>query len=972
MNKTMTAIIMSLYFCAGVWGATMTLIDLPATNTDAAIDIRSSKTYTHAFDFGSNSPTTINGVALEQGPTDSEFNEAFEATSAQGYGYIIDDTRTSKVLRVHAGNDPSGQADGDSADMLRDMVYFASATVDNGMIVTLSDLNSGQRYSVRSYFRAWEVGNDRLISINADGESHDEFLDSLDVSMDDGGAFYVDYTFISQDTDVTLQFITNGDSQGVHLYGLTCEEATSLPLFSNPYPINGTEDIWLGDNVLTWTGPSNNAGLSPRHRVFLSDSLVDVNDGLISPIESDVNSVVLESPLAYGTTYYWRVDEANSVTGWDAGPIWSFTTESNTYAVDSNNITVTASSYNTTNGNTPEKTIDQSGLNTDDQHSNIDADMWVSSSEATGPAWLQYEFDRVLSLDSVWIWNYNQPLERFVGFGFKDVLIEVSLDGNTWSTWIENTQIDQADGLNHAEVSTIVDLGGVLARFVRITALSNWKDAEIFGLSEVRFYSIPIYARLPEPSDGATDVSLSESLSWRPGRTATTQDIYFSTDSNTLDLIDTTPAATLDLSDQGIEYGRTYYWRVDGIDGDEVYAGDLWSYSTPAYLSLEDFEDYDDDCRIIYWSWQDGAGYEEYQDCGISAFNGNGSSPSCYVGYYNAENGTYGETTMVYSGNQSMPFEYNNTKAPYYSEARSTDGLLASDWTVGGVDTLSLFVQGSPADLVEVAPDNLIVSGAGTDIFGTNDEFRYVYKRLDGDGSIVARVMSLDNSNEWAKAGLMIRSNLGDNARNALVYVSPEHGVRLQQRAALSGDTSSDSETASDEQMAVAAPNWLKIERSGDTINAYYATDETGTNWIAVSGNPQEVPMVESAYIGVAVCSHATDVYTVAEFTDIATTGAVSGDWTAEAVGVEQPVNNPESMYVKVTDSTNQSATVVHENAAATQMGTWTQWDISLNALNGLNLSNIKSLTIGVGDGSSAGGTGLIYVDEIRLTRSGN
>src|SRR4030043_20530 len=52
-----------------VQAATISIVDLPATGTDDAISINSGKIYTHTFDFGSNAPVTINGVAFEQGPT---------------------------------------------------------------------------------------------------------------------------------------------------------------------------------------------------------------------------------------------------------------------------------------------------------------------------------------------------------------------------------------------------------------------------------------------------------------------------------------------------------------------------------------------------------------------------------------------------------------------------------------------------------------------------------------------------------------------------------------------------------------------------------------------------------------------------------------------------------------------------------------------------------------------------------------
>ena len=88
--------------------ATLTIVDLPATGTDAAIGISSSKAYTHTFDFGTNAPVTINGVVFEQGPT-ANMTATYNGTSKYGYGYILGDTRATVNLQVHAGNDPAGQ-----------------------------------------------------------------------------------------------------------------------------------------------------------------------------------------------------------------------------------------------------------------------------------------------------------------------------------------------------------------------------------------------------------------------------------------------------------------------------------------------------------------------------------------------------------------------------------------------------------------------------------------------------------------------------------------------------------------------------------------------------------------------------------------------------------------------------------------------------------------------------------------------
>jgi hypothetical protein len=194
-----------------------TVKDLPAIGTDAAIGINPSKTYTHAFDFGTNAPAIINGVVLDQGPTEN-IREPYAGVSSQGYGYIIDDTRASFRINSHGGSDASDQADGDSAEMLRDMIYFSGANANEGIIFTLQDLMPGTEYSVRWYYRAWDPELPRPITIIADdGES-------ITINIDKGGAHYLDYTFIADDNDVSLTFICNDDNQGAHLYGLTCEE----------------------------------------------------------------------------------------------------------------------------------------------------------------------------------------------------------------------------------------------------------------------------------------------------------------------------------------------------------------------------------------------------------------------------------------------------------------------------------------------------------------------------------------------------------------------------------------------------------------------------------------------------------------------------------------------------------------------------------------------------------------------------
>jgi hypothetical protein len=192
--------------------------------------------------------------------------------------------------------------------------------------------------------------------------------------------------------------------------------------------------------------------------------------------------------LAYGRTYYWRIDFVTpgpSPTIYQ-GPVLSFTTE----AYPIRNVTAKASSSQA--GMDPQKTVDGSGLGTNDGHSTASVDMWRSDVAGPQPTWIQFEFDKVYALQEMWVWNHNVEYERVLGYGFKDVTVEHSLDGTTW-TALGNVQFAQATALNGYAQNTTVNLGGVTAQYVKLTAKNNWSPVGLkqCGLSEVRFFYIP-------------------------------------------------------------------------------------------------------------------------------------------------------------------------------------------------------------------------------------------------------------------------------------------------------------------------------------------------------------------------------------------------------------------------------------------------------------------------------------------------
>jgi hypothetical protein len=185
-------------------------------------------------------------------------------------------------------------------------------------------------------------------------------------------------------------------------------------------------------------------------------------------------------------------------------------------------------------------------------------------------------------------------------------------------------------------------------------------------------------AYAPTPADGANNAPTAPQLVWLPGQAAVEHHVYFGTDKDAVaqgvagtdkGKITETTFAPGDLDD-----AQTYFWRVDEIvAGGEVKAGVVWSFTT--ILPVEDFESYtDDEGQRIYEAWIDGW------------TNKTGST----VGYTTAP---FAEQKVVHGGQQSMPLDYNNVNAPFYSEAEY-DLAPAQDWTVNGVDTLVLHVRG--------------------------------------------------------------------------------------------------------------------------------------------------------------------------------------------------------------------------------------------------------------------------------------
>jgi hypothetical protein len=475
------------------------------------------------------------------------------------------------------------------------------------------------------------------------------------------------------------------DDVRIYTRALTADEVPQLLSFkspnlaSSPSPADKATGI-LRDTALDWTAGET----AQKHNVYLGTSAADVNNATVaSPmgvLVSEAQTATTYQPasvLAYGQTYYWRVDEVNAPpdSGVTKGDLWSFTVDP--YAYPITNVTATASSSQAGMG--PENTVNGSGLDAADQHSTEPQTMWLST--GAQPSWIQFEFDKAYKLDHLLVWNSNQLIEPFIGFGAKDVTVEYSVDGAEWRAVPDVPEFAQANGLPTYTANTSVNFGGVDAEYVKFTINSSWGVAPQSGLSEVRFFYVPVRAMTPEPASEDSGVSVDTLLNWRPGREAASHTVYFGTDADAVanGTVAGQPLTEHSFDPGALNYATTYYWRVDEVNA-VTYAGDVWSFTTQAFGVVDDFESYTDQPgEEVFSAWVDG-------------FD-NPAQNGSVVGLATAVNGTFCDTSVFHGGAASMPFAYDNTAAPL-SEATLTLAP-AQDWTAQGIKSLSLWFQGA-------------------------------------------------------------------------------------------------------------------------------------------------------------------------------------------------------------------------------------------------------------------------------------
>lgn len=456
----------------------------------------------------------------------------------------------------------------------------------------------------------------------------------------------------------------------------------------DPIPSDGATDAPI-DIVLSWTAGDDTSPVN-GHKLYFSENIDDVTNG-VGAITLTPSTYAVPDRLEFAKTYYWRVDEITQDGTVIEGSVWSFTTELFSYPV----LNVTATASSSAVDKEPENTVNGSGLDSTGMlHGNQGpGTMWLSDVAGPQPTWILFEFDNVYKLYEMFVWNSNESLEPEIGLGFKDVLIEYSRDGVDFVTLGTTHEFERGTGSANYAHNTIIDMKGIGAKFVRLTANSNWADIlPQFGLSEVRFFYIPVQASQPDPPSGTFDVALDLDLSWKRGRESDKHNLYFSDDLQAV-VDGTAPVISVADASHGplsLDLGKNYFWRIDEVNDAETpstWPGEVWNFTTIKSLVLDDFESYNDrnpddpKSNRIFNVWSDGLDNP--------AINGS------IVGYDNAP---FAEQTIVLSGNQSMPMFYDNAVGKSEVTLTLTD---IRDWTVHGINRLTIWFRGDSGNAAE-------------------------------------------------------------------------------------------------------------------------------------------------------------------------------------------------------------------------------------------------------------------------------
>jgi len=443
---------------------------------------------------------------------------------------------------------------------------------------------------------------------------------------------------------------------------------TSVPSTAySPRPWNGLDGVSV-DADLIWVS----GYMAVYHKIYFGTDKAAVEAGDPGVFKGDQLVPSFDpGPLAENTTYYWRIDEQDVTWTVHAGPVWSFKTVGPGLGVQAEYFAGMELAGN------PILTVKENSID----HN------WGSGEVAGGLK---------DSVSARWTADLEAPFTETVEF------ITTSDDGVR--LWLNGKRIID-NWTPHGSADDVASVNLVAGQFYRLkmewfensgsaVAQLSWRSPSIARqIIPAGVLQLPVHAVDPYPTHASSNAPQTPLLRWVAGESAAQHDVYFGVDAKAVADADTTTAGVyqgrqdVDVTtfDPGqLEWNMTYYWRVDEVNQGQAgspWTGSVWSFTTADFLVIDDFESYtDDEGSRIYEAWLD-----DY------AAGACGST----VGYMNAP---FAEQTIVRTGGQSMPLDYNNVCSPHYSQIER-EFPSVQNWTVNGVNTLVLHVRGRASNM---------------------------------------------------------------------------------------------------------------------------------------------------------------------------------------------------------------------------------------------------------------------------------
>ena len=464
----------------------------------------------------------------------------------------------------------------------------------------------------------------------------------------------------------------------------------------SPVPADGAKFV-ATDATLGWT-----AGFGAKlHTVYFGDDFDAVSNAAGGAPQG--NLTFRPTALEPDKIYYWRVDEFEAPLT-HKGDVWSFTTAGLGGGVKGQYFR---------------------GMNFENlMLTRTDPRINFNWGDPGGP-------DTSVGDDNFscrWTGEVEAPFtETYTFYTNSDDGVRLWVDGkqlvNNWTDHgaTENRgTIDLVEGQTYSVVMEYYENGGGAVAELRWSSPRTPKQ-----LIPQAALSFLVHAYAASPANGTQGVNLMSDLTWGPGDSAASHEVYLGTDP---DLVASATKASPEYkgskargdeaSDPGrLDFDTTYYWRVDEVNNanpDSPWKGNVWNFWTGDFLVVDSFESYDDvdppvgqpGINRIFDKWLDGFGTTTN-----GALVGNDLPP-------------YAEQTTVHSGAQSMIYRYDNNLKT--SEATLTL-VFPTDWTTNGVTKLSLWFSGAAAnaaDRIFVALGNAVVyhpDPAATQMAGWNN-----------------------------------------------------------------------------------------------------------------------------------------------------------------------------------------------------------------------------------------------------------